>query len=203
MRNDTIMKFKDVADFCRGPFGSSVKKSVCVEKGEDTYKLYAQGNVIKNDFNRGTYYLTKEQFKILHRFELATDDILITCAGTLGKIAIVPGNIEKGIINSVLMRIRVNKQIIIPEYFYYYFQSPQIQLLIFGKSEGATIKNLFATSQLKEFEIPVPSIEIQKKIVSKIKKIELLDKELKEYVIDVEKLKKSLMQKAFRGELVI
>lgn len=34
---------------------------------------------------------------------------MLTCAGTLGKVAIVPEGIEKGIINSVLMRIRIDE----------------------------------------------------------------------------------------------
>src|SRR3989344_4176036 len=92
----------EVGTFLRGPFGSSIKKSVCVPKGKNTFKLYEQGNIIRNDFERGEYYLTEEKFQELKKFEIIHGDLAITCAGTLGKIAIVPDNIERGIINSVL-----------------------------------------------------------------------------------------------------
>ena len=159
------LKFHDVGEFLRGPFGSSVKKSVCVTKGPNTFKLYEQGNVIRNDFERGNYYVTAEKFKELEKFELSSGDIVITCAGTLGRIAIVPEKIEKGIFNSVLMRIRLNKSRILPQYFLFYFQSPQVQDKIFLKSSGATIKNLFTTETLRNFEVPLPPISIQKQIV--------------------------------------
>ena len=75
-----------------------------------------------NDFERGSYYLTPEKFEKLKGFEIKSGDILITCAGTLGKIAIVPENIERGIINSVLMRIRIDKSKIDRDYFLYFFK---------------------------------------------------------------------------------
>ncbi len=66
-----MVEMGNVAEFVRGPFGSSIKRSVCVPKGIDTYKVYEQGNIIKNDFNRGEYYVTREQFEKLSRFEFS------------------------------------------------------------------------------------------------------------------------------------
>lgn len=160
-----IVKFHDIGEFLRGPFGSSVKKSVCVKRGPNTFKLYEQGNIIQNDFERGDYYVTEEQFKKLKKFELSSGDIVITCAGTLGRIAIVPTGIEKGIFNSVLMRIRPIKSRILPQYFLFYFQSSMVQDKILQRSSGATIKNLFQTKTLRDFEVPLPPIPIQQKII--------------------------------------
>jgi len=162
----------EIANFLRGPFGSAIKKSVCVEKGTDTYKVYEQGNVIRNDFKRGDYYLNKERFEKLKKFELISNDIAITCAGTLGKIAIVPEGIERGLINSVLMRIRVDNSKVSNEYFIYLFRSSIIQDYISSRSQGAALKNLFATKILRTIQIILPPLEIQKKIVSLLEKAE-------------------------------
>jgi type I restriction enzyme M protein len=163
-----MVELGELCDFLRGPFGSSVKRSVCVEKGKDTYKVYAQGNVIQNDFMRGEYYLSKEQFSELKKFEVAEGDILITCAGTLGRIAVVPKGIEQGIINSVLMRVRIKKGGVTREYLVYLLQSQQIQSGIGDKATGVALKNMFATSELKKFQIPLPPLEVQKEIVAEI-----------------------------------
>jgi len=163
-----IVAIGEVATFKRGPFGSSIKKSVCVPKGKGTYKVYEQGNIIKNDFKRGEYYISETKFRELEKFELLSGDIVITCAGTLGRIAIVPGGIEKGVINSVLMRVRVDESKILREYFVLLFSSPEIQDRIIDKSTGVAVKNMFATSELKKFVIPLPSLVMQKKIVSEI-----------------------------------
>jgi type I restriction enzyme M protein len=164
-----LAQMGDIANFLRGPFGSSIKKSVCVPKGKDTYKVYAQGNVIQNDFKKGNYYITKEKFKELEKFELKPGDIVVTCAGTLGRTAIVPDNIEKGIINSVLMRIKTDDKKVLKDYFLLLLNSPQIQDSIGDKAQGVAVKNMFATSELKKFQIPLPSISEQSKIVDSFK----------------------------------
>ena len=71
--------------------------------------------MISENFDVGRYFLTDNQFEKLKRFEIEEDDILMTCAGTLGKVAIVPKDFEKGIFNSVLMRFRADKNKIIPK----------------------------------------------------------------------------------------
>jgi len=196
----------EIGDFKRGPFGSSVQKSVCVPKSKNTYKLYEQGNVINNDFERGTYYLNQEKFNELKGFEIKPGDILITCAGTLGKIAIVPKGIEKGIINSVLMRIRLKEDEINKKYFIYFFGSSAVQNDIQSKSAGVALKNLFATKQLKKFIIPLPPLPTQHLIVSSIEsKFSVIDK-VEEAVNNslkkAEMLRKAILKAAFEGKLI-
>ncbi|MBI3430117.1 MAG: N-6 DNA methylase [Actinobacteria bacterium] len=179
-----LVSLGDVAEFKRGPFGSSIKKSVCVPKGKDTFKVYEQGNIIQNDFTRGEYYITQEKFDQLSGFELKPNDIAITCAGTLGKIAIVPDGIERGIINSVLMRIRIDKSQIDLKYFLYIFGSTYLQDLITRNSTGVAVNNLFATKELKKFKIPLPHLEVQQQIV----------KEVEGYQKHIEKLKQEISE---------
>ncbi len=162
----------------RGPFGSAIKKSICVSKEEGEYKIYEQGNVISENFDIGRYYLTDEQFEKLKRFEIEEDDILMTCAGTLGKVAIVPKDVEKGIFNSVLMRFRADKNKIIPKYLKLILESKRIQGLLVKDCIGVGIKNMVPTKELKKIKIPVPTISEQKRI---IKEMENLSKEIKTY----------------------
>lgn len=194
-----IVELGEVAEFLRGPFGSSVQRSVCVDKGPNTYKLYEQGNVINNDFERGTYYLDEEKFQQLNKFEIKTEDILITCAGTLGRIAVVPKDIEKGIINSVLMRVRLDNSKILTRYFLYYFKSPQFNNKVVSNSFGAAIKNMFATKELKKFRIILPPVSIQKEIVSKldlqIAQIDLMRKEAEREKESIDNLLQSFLKK--------
>ena len=194
-------KIGNVAEFKRGPFGSSIKKAVCVSKGPNTFKLYEQGNVINNDFERDKYYLTKEKFNELNHFEIKTGDLLLTCAGTLGKIAIVPENIQRGIINSVLMRIRINENRVMRNYLYYYFQSPKIQNDITKQSAGVAIKNLFSTKLLKEYTLYLPDKDEQQLIVEEIEKqLTRLDasvKMFKEVKKKIEVYRKSVLKDLF------
>jgi type I restriction enzyme, S subunit len=197
-------KIGNIAEFKRGPFGSSIKKSVCVNKGKNTFKLYEQGNVINNDFERDRYYLTPEKFAELSHFEIQPGDLLLTCAGTLGRIAIVPDNIQRGIINSVLMRIRVNKERVIIKYLYYYFQSPKIQNDISKQSAGVAIKNLFSTRLLKEYTLHLPNKKEQKLIVAEIEtQLTRLDSAIESLQTIKKKLevyRKSVLRSSFKKQ---
>ena len=61
------MKFLDLLvkkdGLIKGPFGGDIKKSLFVEKGKDTYKVYEQGVILNNNFNYGNYYISGEYFK--------------------------------------------------------------------------------------------------------------------------------------------
>ena len=62
-------------------------------------------------FNKGNYYIDDKKFEELKDFEIQPFDILITAAGTIGRIAIVPENIKRGIINQALIRLRLNNKV--------------------------------------------------------------------------------------------
>jgi len=165
-----IVRLGDVVDLLRGPFGSSIKREVCVKSG---YKVYEQGNVINNDFAIGKYYIDDNRFKLLEKFEIQENDILLTCAGTLGKVAIVPKIIEKGIINSVLMRLRIKDYTILRvKYFLYLLQSRYIQGELIKKSTGVGLKNMRAGKEIRDLQIPLPPLETQQKIAEELDNIQ-------------------------------
>ena len=45
----------------------------------------------------------------MKRFELLAGDLIMSCSGTMGKVAIVPKNIKKGIINQALLKLTPSK----------------------------------------------------------------------------------------------
>ena len=107
----------------KGPFGGDIKKSLFVPKTDSTYKVYEQGIALKKDISYGEYYISEEHFqKSLSRFEVKQGDILMTGAGTLGELFVVPKNYPRGVINQALLRIRLNEDVIDKIYFKYFFK---------------------------------------------------------------------------------
>jgi len=96
-----------------GPFGSSITKDMYVSSG---YRVYGQEQVIPDDFSIGDYFITPEKFHEMSRYSVKSGDILISCVGTFGKVAVVPKNVHPGIINPRLLRLRPRKRQIVPEY---------------------------------------------------------------------------------------
>lgn len=91
-----------------GPFGSSITKDMYVNDG---YKVYGQEQVIPNDFNVGDYFISADDFKKLSRYEVKNGDMLISCVGTFGKIAVFPDWASRGIINPRLIKVSLVNEV--------------------------------------------------------------------------------------------
>lgn len=150
----------------RGPFGSSLKKEFFVSEG---YKVYEQKHAIKNDFSLGEYFINEAKFIELKDFELIPGDIIISCSGTIGKVAIMPENAHKGIINQALLKISIDEKKINKSFFIRWFENYVSQDVFLDSIKGAAIKNIASVSELKTIPIPVPiSLSEQTRIVSKL-----------------------------------
>lgn len=182
-----------------GPFGSSLKKSMYVEKG---YKIYGQEQVISGNISYGDYYINEEKFNELKSCEVREGDLLISLVGTIGKTLIMPKEYEKGIINPRLLKISVNKKIS-AEYIKMYFESPIAKYIMSEKSHGGTME-ILNLDIIKKLPIPIPPIEEQIEIVRILDKIfeeESKIEELTQLEEQIELIKKSILAKAFRGQL--
>lgn len=188
----------------RGPFGGSLKKEIFVPSG---YLVYEQYHPINNNFTFGRYFITKEKFKEMGAFSVKPGDLLISCSGTIGRIAEIPkDNFREGIINQALLKITLDENKIDKKYFLYLFQSDYVQKYLTKISRGVAIKNVPSVKELKQIEFPVPDLKTQQAILSYIEsKFSVIDKveEAVDKSLDkAEKLRKSILKSAFEGKLV-
>ncbi len=116
------VRLDDIGIYKKGPFGSSLTKGIFVDKGLNSIKVYEQKNAIYKNQTLGTYYITKEYFEQkMKGFEVFPGDIIVSCAGTIGETFVMPENMEKGIINQALMKIRLSAFVFVP-YFLLFFE---------------------------------------------------------------------------------
>lgn len=136
-----------------------------------------------NNMKRGTLvwedmkYITEEKHQALLKGHLKVDDILIGVRGDIGKVSIVPEEFDDANINAQIALLRIeNNKIIIPKYILYSFQEPELLKQIEKNQTGTALKQLPIT-KLKELDILIQDINIQKKIVKVLDKAqELIDK---------------------------
>ena len=178
----------------RGPFGGSLKKEEFVEKG---YLVYEQKHVIQNDFQYEKYYISEKKYKEMEMFKVEPGDLLISCSGTLGKIAEVPENAKEGIINQALLKVSLNPQIMNNIYFITLFRNEQIQNLLFGCSRGSGISNFPSMTEIKKLKFLCPPIEKQKQFQYMVGNIEKSEESLKNNLKEMEKIQESLMSQYF------
>ena len=186
-----------------GPFGSQLKKEYLIDIGE--FKVYGQENVYEKDFRLGTRYISKERYLKLKSCELLPGDFVISSMGTVGKCAIVPQNIQIGIMDSHLIRLKFNCKKIIPQYMLQLFSDEfdflrnQIEKL----SVGGIMDGL-STKIVQSLNVFYPvNIDEQKAICAILNdmdgEIAQLEKKLAKY----QQIKQGMMQELLTGRIRI
>ena len=201
-------RLNDLALYKKGPFGSSLTKSMFVPQSSQSIKVYEQKNAIQKDFSLGEYYISKEKFETMQSFIVTPNDIIVSCAGTIGETYLLPSNAPIGIINQALMRVSLF-ELSMASYWQMYFS-----YILLNESQmkgaGSAIKNIPPFEYLKAVLVPIPPLLEQRRLVERYNMLlSLVDKyefeacklkNLNLYIYD--KLKKSVLQNAIQGKLV-
>ena len=165
-----VIRLNDIGDYRKGPFGSSLTKSMFVPQGIDTVKVYEQKNAIQKDHTLGSYYIKRDYYESkMSSFTVLPGDIIVSCAGTIGETYVMPSDIELGIINQALMRMRIYAPINI-DYFLLYFDYV-IKKEAKENSKGSAIKNIPPFEIFKKIIFPIPPLEEQKRIVEQVQRM--------------------------------
>lgn len=154
-----------------------------------------------------TMFISENKDKALGNGKLKRNDVVMTTRGTIGNLGIYSDNVEYDNIriNSGMLIFRPNLKAIIPEYLFEILRSGIIKAQIVKHVSGAAQPQL-PIKTLINFTFPMPkSITKQHSIVAKLNSLSTETKKL-EYIynqklIYLEELKKSILQKAFNGEL--
>ena len=185
-----------------GPFGSSLKKEFYVESG---YKIYGQEQVINGNLFFGDYYISDEKYEELKSNRIQPGDVLISLVGTVGKVLVLPENAVPGIINPRLIKISLNRDIYLPSFFKYYFESSTVKSFYGSKAQGTTM-DVLNLGIIKTIPFPLCSIDEQQRIVEEIEsRLSVCDK-LEETIAaslkQSEALRQSILKQAFEGKLI-
>lgn len=130
-------------------------------------------------------------------------DVLFTTEAPLANVTLLNTS-EKIALAQRIITLCPNREVLSGEYLTFCLQSKIIQDKILEKGTGATVTGI-KSKLLKEIIIPIPPLETQAEIVIIMSQMQSctyeiinnFDKKLE----DLEELKKSILQKAFAGEL--
>lgn len=191
-------KFLDLLDaqngIRRGPFGSALKKDSFVKKSD--YVVYEQQNAIYDNYET-RYFISKEKYNELIRFNIQPGDFIMSGAGTIGRISMVPDGIKKGVFNQALIRFKVNKDSINPLYFLKFMQSDMMQKQLTQANPGSAMTNLVPMDELKKWDVTIPSLEEQNRISTFINQIDAFITLHHRKLEMLKNVKKGLLQKMF------
>lgn len=179
-----------------GPFGSALKKELLTKSG---FKVYGQENIFEKNMQIGDRYVNQEHFNKLKSCEIKTNDFLISMMGTIGKCFIVPEKFEEGIIDSHLIRIRINEAKYNLQLLTHIFGSEFILRQINQLTVGGIMDGL-SSKIIKKLYLPIPPKEEQKAIASALSDADELITSLEKLIAKKESIKTATMQQLLTGK---
>lgn len=190
-----------------------MKEVIDVRDGtHDTPKYYKTGIplVTSKNLNNGTIdfstckFISYEDYlNINRRSNVDDDDILFAMIGSIGNPVIVKKDREFSIKNMALFK---KSDFVISKYLYYYLIYSDDT---FKRNASGAVQSFVSLKYLRNFFIPVPSKEEQKRIVEKLEillaeidKLEQDEKALKELEDKFpERLKSAIIESAMKGKI--
>ena len=193
-----------LAQYKKGPFGSSITKSMFVPDSPSAIKVYEQKNAINKDASLGSYFVSEEKYEKLKGFEIFPNDIIVSCAGTIGETYVMPETMRKGIINQALMKISLYDLRIIDFYLIYF--DCQLKNAAREQGHGVALKNIPPFDVLKKYLVPIPPVQEQAHIVDSVNDllsiINSIDTHKDELHASITSIKSKILDIAIRGKLV-
>lgn len=153
----------------------------------------------------GGYVVGKEAFidtathQILKRSQLCDGDILLSIAGALGRTTVVEQGWLPANTNQAFAIIRPSKRAgVSSRYLLWALRSDAIHSLIAEINVQAAQANL-SLAQVRDFEIPVPSIEDQERITAALDDADAEVRQLERLITKKESIKQGIKQQLLTG----
>ncbi len=142
--------------------------------------------------------------KLRLRCDPSIGDVLLSCSGSVGRVALVDKANAYVMVRSAAM-IRPKPELLNSKYLMYTLQSPNLQEQIANASKSTAQANIFL-GPIKKLMLPLPQLEEQTEIVRRVETLfafaDRLEARLAQAQTAATRLTPALLAKAFRGELV-
>lgn len=143
----------------------------------------------------GLVYIPESVHKQNLKSELKPNDILIAKTGaTIGKCCIVPPNIPIANTTASVGKLTLDEKVVIPKWIIVFFLSSKFKQKMWSVSIK-TAQPGFNVIDLKKFEVPIPPLSEQNRIIEKVDQLIALCDQLEQQQIDAKKTHEVLVTK--------
>lgn len=179
-----------------GPFGSALKKDEYTSTG---IPVWTMDNILKSgEFTEeGCLFVSETKYKELERYNARNGDIIISRAGTVGKMCIIKTDVKVSVISSNLIRLRLGTELL-PIYFLSLMKYCQARVIKLKHGNEDSYTHM-STGILDEINFPYPSLTLQNEFANIVTKIEEQKTEYKISLQGMENLYCILSQQAFQS----
>lgn len=181
-----------------GPFGSALKKSELVDSGVPVWNM---DNIESSGRARLPFrmWITKEKYQKLIAYSVLDGDVIISRAGTVGKMCVANSDYPASIISTNLIRVRLGPNLL-PIHF--------VSLMNYCRGRVGRLKTgpdgaftHMSTGILDKLKFPYPPLPLQHRFATVVDSVERQKTRQRAHLAELDNLFASLQSRAFRGEL--
>jgi type I restriction enzyme S subunit len=149
------------------------------------------------------YISFDEHKQLIKRCKPEKGDVLVSKNGTIGIPKVIDWDYEFSIFVSLAL-IKVKKNIILPEWIYYFFKSNLVDQQIAFGGKKSTIVNLHL-DKIKEFDLPIMSKKEQNEFIrflnDKVFELDNIITKTQQQITKLKEAKQSLISEAVTGKI--
>lgn len=203
---------KKLSEICSVLNGHAFKSKDSVVSSN--IQLLRMGNLYQNrlDLSRKSVYYPDSFANEYKKYLLMPDDLVMSLTGTVDKkdygyTVEIPKTSVNLLLNQRIMKINIlDSDVLLKSYLHNYLLSPLFLEKLYATAHGTRQANL-SSKTILTLKIPFPIlVHAQKKIVQKLEElkeqIQSLESRYQQKLEALDELNKSILQKAFSGELI-
>jgi type I restriction enzyme, S subunit len=181
-----------------GPFGSVLKKDELVESGIPVWNM---DNIdpVGRPVSPFRMWITQEKFSALKAYAVRNGDVIISRAGTVGKMCVANSDADASIISTNLIRVRFAPKLL-PIYF--------VSLMTYCRGRVGRLKTgpdgaftHMSTGVLDKLRFPYPPMDLQDRFAAIVESVERQKARMRAHLAELDALFASLQSRAFSGTL--
>ncbi|MGC2239082.1 MAG: restriction endonuclease subunit S [Pyrinomonadaceae bacterium] len=186
-----------------GPFGSNLKTSHYTDSGERVIRLK---NIGDGYFIDAKAYISLEHSNFLRKHQIKANDLAIATLGErLPRACIIPEFVGQAIVKADCIKFSSNLNAVLPKYVNFALNAENTRNRVTESVHGVGRPRL-NLGEVREIALPLPPLAEQEKIVEEVERLlsvaDAVEKTLAESLKQAERLRQSILQKAFTGKLV-
>jgi type I restriction enzyme S subunit len=151
------------------------------------------------DFQDVDYVGPEEYERIKRRCNPSPGDVLISCSGTIGRVALVETNESFSLVRSVAL-VRPKNSIVASKFLEHYLRTTTLKARMLRRANASSQANLFQ-GQIRELPVYLPPVSRQQDFARRAASVEKLRLAHHASLAELDALFAVLQHRAFRGEL--
>lgn len=155
-----MVKLKEIVSVQIGfPFRSRLERdengNVCVIQMKDIGEagLLETGGLVRIQMS-----------EVKERYLVRPQDLVMRTRGQITTAAEVNQDLGMAVVSGPLFRIRVESDMVLPSYLTWYINQPAAQAYLTSRAKGTSVQ-MISKRAVEEMEMPLPSLEEQRKIM--------------------------------------